>query len=298
MKPVRTVLPVILTVCAFMLMAYSLPVTAFAGTVNGQVMINATTPMAKGVVLLYSSFTGPPPSPYKYWRIPDQVFPSDSSGKFSLNLAPGDWYMMVAQKKQDAEIGPPLESEFLYFHADEAGNAKAIQVTDTGVVDLGKLTGTIAWLPAMSEREKGITSIEGTVRTVDGKPVQSLVVLAFYTPETRRRPAFVSDRTDKDGRFLIRVAEGGDYWLKVRGVIGGGAPSTGEFQNATDDFEPFMVSLENGQKLKGVILAVKEFTGIGSSGQYKPEKVWKRVDDLNVKPQQSEPPADRKKSGR
>jgi hypothetical protein len=59
-----------------------------------------------------------------------------------------------------------------------------------------------------------------------------------------------------------------------------------------------MVSLENGQKLKGVILAVKEFTGIGSSGQYKPEKVWKRVDDLNVKPQQSEPPADRKKSGR
>ncbi len=296
MKSARNFLPVMLLALAMMLGLHCIPATVFAGTVTGQVMMNATTPMAKGVVLLYSSYTGPPPSPYKYWRIPDQVFPADSDGKFSLNLSPGDWYMMVAQKKQDAEIGPPLESEFLYFHADSAGNAKAIPVAEEGKVDLGKLTGTFKWLPAMSEREKGITSIEGVVLTVDEKPVQNLIVLAYYTPETRRRPAFVSERTDKAGRFLIRVAEGGNYWLKVRGVIGGGAPASGEFQNTTDEFEPFMVSLENGQKLKGVILTVKEFAGVGSTGKFKPEKVWKRVNDINVNPQKGEPPAGKKKS--
>lgn len=293
MKAVRRLVPVML-----LFLLGVLPAQLYAGTVTGQVMIDAKTPMAKGAVLLYSSYTGPPPSPYKYWRIPDQVFPTDADGKFSLSLPPGDWYMMIAQKKEEAEIGPPLESEFLYFHADASGNARAIPVTEEGVIDLGRLTGTITWLPSMSEREKGITSIEGVVLTVDGKPVPNLVVLAFYTPEARRRPAFVSDRTDKAGRFLIRVAEGGDYWLKVRGVIGGGAPAKGEFQSTTDEFVPFMVSLENGQKLKGITLNVKEFEGIGSTGQAKPEKVWKRVDDVSGKPQQGEPPADRKKGGR
>lgn len=296
MKPVAKLLPVILIVCAVVFGFSCSPATVFAGTVTGQVMIDATTPMAKGVVLLYSNFTGPPPNPYKYWRIPDQVFPADNDGKFSLNLPPGEWYMMIAQKKQDTEIGPPLESEFLYFHGDSSGNARAIPVTDQGTVDLGKLTGTFTWLPAMSERSKGITSVEGVVLTAEGKPVPNLVVLAFYTPETRRRPAFVSERTDKDGKFIIRVAGGGDYWLKVRGIIGGGAPATGEYQNTTDEFTPFMVSLENDQKLEGVILNVKEFSGIGSTGQPQQQRIWKRVDDVKTEPQKAQPPDVKKKS--
>jgi len=296
MKPCAKLVPVVLIVCAVMSGLSCTPPAAFAGTVTGQVMIDAKTPMAKGVVLLFSSVTGPPPSPYKYWRIPDQVLPADSDGKFSLTLPPGDWYMMAAQKKQDTEIGPPLESEFLYFHADSSGNARVIPVTDAGTVDLGKLTGTFTWLPTMSERDKGITSVEGVVLTMEGKPVPNLVVLAFYTPEMRRRPAFVSERTDKDGKFIIRVAEGGNYWLKVRGVIGGGAPATGEYQNTTDEFTPFMVALENGQKLKGVILNVKEFSGIGSTGQPKQQKIWKRVDDMKTDPQEAQPPGEKKKS--
>jgi hypothetical protein len=149
MKAVRSLVPVMVLFLAILL---GVPVQLYAGTVTGQVMIDAKTPMAKGAVLLYSSYTGPPPSPYKYWRIPDQVFPTDAEGKFSLSLPPGDWYMMVAQKKETAEIGPPLESEFLYFHADAAGNAKVITVPEEGGIDLGKLTGTITWLPSMSER--------------------------------------------------------------------------------------------------------------------------------------------------
>ena len=294
----RKLLSVLLIGAALTLGLYCTPPAVCAGTVTGQIMLDAKTPMTQGVVLLFSSYSGPPPSPYKYWRIPDQVLPADSAGRFSLTLPPGDWYMMIAQKKQDAEIGPPLESEYLYFHADPAGNAKAISVPEVGTVDLGKLTGTFTWLPTMSEREQGITSIEGEVLNVDGRPVQNLVVLAYYSAETRRRPAFISERTDKNGKFLIRVAEGGAYWLKVRGVIGGGAPATGEFQSTTDEFIPFMVSLETGQKLKGIKLDVKEFTGVGSSGQFKPEKVWKRVDDANPGSQKGQPPAGKKKSDR
>lgn len=296
MKACRNLLPLLLLVVALAGAALCSPAAVLAGTVSGQIMIDAKTPMRNGVVLLYNSYSGPPPSPYKYWRIPDQAYPAGKDGKFSLTLPAGDWYMMIAQKKENVDIGPPLESESLYFHADAAGNARSISVPEEGKVDLGKLTGTITWLPTMSERDKGITSIEGVVLTLEGKPVPNLVVLAYYTPETRRRPAFVSERTDKEGKFLIRVAEGGDYWLKVRGVIGGGAPAAGEFQNATDDFVPLMVSLADSQKLTGVTLNVREFDGIGSTGKPKLEKVWKRVNDLKGESLPEQPPEKKKKS--
>jgi hypothetical protein len=251
--------------------------TERGGGIAGQIMIDDKRPMVDAVVLLFSDFSGPPPNPFKYWRIPDMGGGTDREGRFFIPLEDGTYYFMVAQKQANKEIGPPKESEYLYFHGDGSGNPLPVTVSEGRTVDLGRLKGAFFWTPAMSERAKGITAIEGVVVDTAGKPVANLAVFAFYSPETRRRPAFVSDRTDADGRYVLRVAEGGDYWLRARGVIGGGAPATGEHLNTTDDFEPQMVTLETGQKKTGVTIRVKVFEGIGSSGQPVQEKVWKRV---------------------
>ncbi|GEM_PF-4577899 len=282
MKVYRILLLLILLAIAVPLGAAENASPPVRNGVSGQVMINDKTPMANGVVLLFSDYSGPPPNPYKYWRIPDMVFATDADGKFFAPLDEGTYYLMIAQKKMDGEIGPPLDSEYLYFHADAKGNPKPITVVNGSPVNLGKLQGSFFWTPDMSERTKGITAIEGVVVDLESKkPVDNVVVLAFYTREARRRPAFISDRTDKEGRFSLRVAEGGDYWLRVRGVIGGGAPEAGERLNTTDEFDPLMVSIESGVKVTGVILNVKVFDGIGSTGKPKPEKKWKRVNDIN-----------------
>jgi len=285
----------------FLLFASALPVFAetatpplSSGGISGQVMINDNRPMANGVVLLFSDYSGPPPNPYKYWRIPDMVFTTDAAGKFSIPLDDGTYYLMIAQKKPDGEIGPPMDSEYLYFHADAKGVPLPITIGNSVPVHLGRLQGSFFWTPAMSERVKGITSIEGVVVDMDNNPVDNVVVLSYYTREARRRPAFISERTDKQGRFSLRVAEGGNYWLRVRGVIGGGAPEAGERLNTTDEFDPLMVSLVNEQKLTGVVLKVKVFDGIGSTGKFKPEKKWKRVNDLKVTPGVPGKPADKK----
>lgn len=250
------------------------------GSISGQVMVKDKVPMANGVVLLFVKELGPPPDPNYYWRIPDMIISTGKDGKFTVEVADGTYYMMAAQKSPDGEIGPPKSSEFLYFHQDAAGNAKPIDVSGRRV-NLGVLKGGAIWTPEMVQREKGITGVAGTVTDLDDKPVENAVIFAYLSPEAMGRPAFVSDRTDANGRFLLRVNDGGTYYLKVRSVLGGGAPESGEYTNVSKDFEPTPVVLTKGQKL-AVALKVERFSGVGSTGVAKPEKVWKKLNEIQA----------------
>lgn len=251
-------------------------------TITGRVTIDGKTPMANGVVLLFSQAMGAPPNPYRYWRIPDLITPLDSVGRFLVEVPEGTYYLMVAQKSPDREIGPPSDKEYLYFHGDKKGNPKPILVGPGAKVDLGSLKAGI-WTPGMIVRGKGITAAEGIVADLEGKPVENAVVLAYLNPEAVGRPAYVSDRSDRKGRYLLRVHDGGTYYLKVRSVIGGGTPEPGEYLNTTNEFEPLAVDLVKEKIVKGVNLKVKMFEGKGTAGPSPQDKTWKRVEGLQSK---------------
>lgn len=248
--------------------------------ITGRVMIKTNSPMVNGVVLLFDKETGPPPHPYKYWRIPDLISGTDTSGRFTLDVAEGTYYLMVAQKRPDGEIGPPNEKEFLYFHGDADGNPYPLKVSVGSKLNLGVLTKSFVWTPNKVPHSKDITAIEGNVADQENRPVARAVVFAYLSKNTVGRPAFVSDRTDKLGRFQLRVYEGGTYYLKVRGVIGGGAPETGEYTNVTKESDPAMVTVTKGNVIKGVSLKVEKFSGKGSTGVAKPAKIWKNTEQL------------------
>lgn len=228
-------------------------------TISGQIMIDAKTPMQEGVILLYDSRVGPPPSLGKYWRVPDLITPLEKEGIFSLVVEEGVYYLQASQKNPNAEIGPAVEKEYLYFHGDAAGNAIPLTVGKGSDLKLGQLKAFL-WNPDMVQREKGITSVEGTIVDTDGAPVERAIVLGYYNPVGQGRPVFISDRTDKKGYFQLRTDDGGTFYLKVRGVIGGGKPSAGEYLNTTKDFQPFQVILKKGERLKDVTLTVKLFS--------------------------------------
>lgn len=253
------------------------PLQAGNGTLSGKVMIKENTPMANGMLLLYNPHLGPPPHPYKYWRIPDMIISTGQNGSFSVDLAEGSYYMMIAQKSPDGEIGPPSKDEFLYFHRDKEGNAASLIIEAGKKLEMGTLSTAFLWTADKVEREKGVTSASGVVIDGSGQPVKNVLVFAYLYREATGRPAFVSDRTDKDGKFIIRFYEGGTYFLKVRGVIGGGKPRPGEFMNVTKEFEPTMITLQKDEKLKDVKLQVRMFATPGEQAPAtfgKDEKVW------------------------
>lgn len=263
-----------------LVLAWSVSAHAEETIITGQIMVKESNPMAHGTVLLYNKAFGSPPHPYRYWRIPDMIIGTDNDGKFAVEVQPGTYYLMAAYKNPDGEIGPPKQSEFLYFHQNAQGNARPIEVQEGHATNLGVLLGGETWLPSLVERDKGITAVEGTITDHDGKPVENAIVFAYINSQAVGRPAFVSDRTDGTGRYNLRVAEGGTYYLKVRSVIGGGAPESGEFTNVSREFVPTSVNLETGKKIKGETLKVERFAGKGSTGSPKPEKVWKKLNEL------------------
>jgi hypothetical protein len=224
-------------------------------TISGQVMIDAATPMSFGVVLLYDGKSGPPPALGRYWRVPDLITPLEKEGKFTLEVSEGTYYLQVAQKNPGSEVGPAVENEYLYFHGDKEGNALPLVVGPGTQHRLGQLKAFL-WSPEMVRRDKGITSVEGVVEDTDGKPVARAVVLAYYNPTGNGRPIFVSDRTDAKGRYQLRTNDGGTFYLKVRSVIGGGKPASGEYLNTTKEFTPVEVTLKRGERRQGVALKV------------------------------------------
>lgn len=230
-----------------------------AAAISGQIVIDDKTPMAQGIILLYNSKSGPPPSLGRYWRVPDHMSPVGDNGMFSLDVAEGTYYLQSARKNPDGEIGPAYEKEYVYFHGDAQGNALPITIKRGEKHSLGRLQAFL-WSPDMVQRDKGITAVEGVVVDTDGKPVPRALVLAYYSGTGLGRPVFVSDRTGKDGRFQLRTNDGGTFFLKVRSVAGGGKPSAGEFLNTTKEFQPELVTLKKGEKLKGITLKVMKFS--------------------------------------
>lgn len=232
---------------------------ARTATISGQLMVNGKTPMLNGIVFLFDKTTGPPPSYDKYWRVPDLISKADNEGRFLFEVKEGIYYLTAAQKDPNDEMGPPQVEEFHYFHGDANWNALPILITPERHVNLGVLIPFV-WSPISVQRDSGITAVEGIVSGMEGKPVEGSLVFAYLSKNITGRPTFVSDKSDKNGKFLLRVNDGGSFFLKVRSVYGGGVPENGEMQNVTKEFESVMVTLEKNQRIKGLQLKVKKFS--------------------------------------
>lgn len=228
-------------------------------TLTGRIVSPDKNQMVNWMVYLFNKSMGPPPSRDKYWRVPDLISGVDADGSFSVAISEGTYYLTAAQKDPDAEMGPPTEREFHYFHGDPAWNPLPLAVASGATLNLGALPGAFLWTPEMSKSEEGVTSIAGTVTDMAGKPLEGAVIFAYLSQDITGRPVFISERTGKEGSYQLRVHGGGTFYLKVRSVYGGGSPETGEYLNITDEFKPFSVTLRKGQKLQGIAIQVKKF---------------------------------------
>jgi hypothetical protein len=235
------------------------------GRMAGKLLTRNGEPMSGGLVYLSSS-AGPVPDPDRYWKVPEFVTDIDDTGEFTIELPAGSYYLGAIKRiSGKTDSGPPHAGDLFYKGIDRKGVPILFVIKKGENLNIGTLSGAVPFKGAAAG--KTISGIAGKVITSDGKPAVGALVFAFLSQSMIGRPAFASDRTGKDGAYLLRVQEGGNYYLRARDIYGGGPPAAeaimGNFGGAT----PEPVSVKQGKITKGIDIVVQKFQGRGPQGQ-------------------------------
>lgn len=244
-------LKLLITALIFVVMSQYVAAEEGKGFVAGRAMLPSGKPMKHALVLCYLKQNGPPPLPERYWRVPDAVMPIDPDGKFMVELIEGDYYVGVIGRKTAKLVpGPPVEGDLLILLKDKSGQPKTITVTGGKTTQTGTHKGSVYHKYAKNNNKT--TSIEGVIKHSDGTPVDGAFVFAFYSPERGSRPIYASDKSDKSGKYVLRVDGDGVFYLKVRDTYGGGKPQEGQIKGAFGGEELAPLAVTAGNTLKGI----------------------------------------------
>ncbi len=223
------------------------------GTVTGIIGIKSGGPMMNGTIFFVDEKSGPPPSATRYWRVPTHAFRINEQAQFTAVLPEGTYFVGAIERKSGETLGPPQEGDYFFISLDKKGNPKKLTVWKGSTIDLGMVVEAVPFRRETLEK-KGITSIQGTIRDDSGKPREGIAVFAFTSPTMLGRPLFVSERSDKNGRYALRLADGGKYYLRARVNYGGGPPSADELMGVYKGGRPVVVT--KGQTRKGADIMV------------------------------------------
>ena len=237
------------------------------GALTGQMKVKGGGPLANGQVFLFRKTSGPPPSPDRYWRVPDEVVTTDGEGRFTVQLLEGSYYLGASKRPAGREIGPLRDGDY-YLPSDiQGGKVWEFAVKSGKTTKAGIIAEIVPYRKDANKGDAPLTAIEGVVTDADGKPVERVMVFAFVSPGMIGKPLYVSERSGKDGRYVLRVHSGGTYYLKARDLYGGGAPKPGEFMGGYGKTEATPVVVKTGETVKGIDLWGVRFEGRGSGGQ-------------------------------
>lgn len=194
------------------------------GTIEGQIIVDEK-PIADALLAFFDDSKGLPPIPNGLARIPDYTARSGPDGKFGVQLPQGSYYLGVMLRSYDSRPGPPRKGETYYFADGGNGKLRSLSIEDYKKTDYGTI---ICALPAVFTDIGEHFTVEGVVLEAEGRgPYPGAMVLAKRKPQ-QRRPDFVSEETDKDGKFSLNLTPGEVFYLVARGVLTGKGPSPGD----------------------------------------------------------------------
>ena len=198
--------------------------------ITGQFLTDSGQPLSNGIVSFFSYKNGMVPSfADGTFRVPEMIGKVNAEGMFTVRLLPGTYYLgaMISENPRRGP-GPPKKGEPYYFANDKQGNYKVFTVEADAMKDLGKISsGAAGSFPT----PKNLATIEGKIVRESGQPLEDSFVLVKIDLGVFRqldRPDYVSNRTDKEGRYSISLPPG-KYYILCRQNIIGGRPHPGDF---------------------------------------------------------------------
>ncbi len=230
------------------------------GTVKGRIEAPGMANY-RGIAALWEAREGIVPDPRKYVIIPAAVNPLGPDGRFSIKARPGDYFVgAVLRKTPGPTMGPPRPGDLVFMSPDAAGKALQVKVALGATIDVG--THGAAWTYAGLEAWGG-PRIEGRIIDTEGLPVAGLLVFAFGDSNMSEHPLAVSERSDAEGRFQVRLPRSTTVYLRVRPNYGQGSPMQGGYTGVFGGQVPKPLVVPAAEALSGVNIEVMEIPPLG-----------------------------------
>lgn len=224
------------------------PCNLFSGEdfvyVKGQVTYEGTL---KGTISFFSKNFGNIPDPVYYMRVPDYVFELKSDGAFEGSVKPGVYYVGIIINETGKKGPLKIGDKFYFLKKDN----KILEFDFTNLKNYDFKNVEI--FPEILKELKFKTGIKGRVVDENNNPVSNVYVFAFLEGKDSKKPAYISEPTDDNGRFFLRLGSGGRYILKARNVIDGGAPKKGYITGVYGQNDnPKVIEIKDGDVINNI----------------------------------------------
>lgn len=222
-------------------------------------------PVSGGLIYAYNINSGPPPNRERSRRVPDALTKTNDEGKFSLELAEGTYYLSTRKKFSGDTPGPPEDGDLYGLCLDKKGKPIRYTVKSGKTTDIGILRRASVYKSRTSNKTidsiaiAGMAAITGTVKMADGSPLADVVVQVYANQEMKGQPLYVSHKTGKDGKFIIKVEQEGTYFVAIRAGYGVGRPQAGDMLGIYGGDSAQPVTVEKQSITKGIDIQVGQF---------------------------------------
>jgi hypothetical protein len=237
------------------------------GWIEGQILLKNGTPMSQGMVVFFKANEGPVPDAHKYLRIPDSVADLDEEGKFRVVLPMGKYFMGAIKRLSGEQIGPPQDGDYFFNSLDEEGNPIVYLIEKEKGLNAGVIAKAEPFKRTIYVGVPGLSGISGKILDYRNDPIEGAIVFAYITKTMTGLPAFTSYSSGKDGRFIITMDKGRNYYLRVRDAYGGGPPLSGDVIGVYGENAPAVVPVKTGEMLEDIVINVTRHFERGPKAQ-------------------------------
>ncbi|MDO9079894.1 MAG: hypothetical protein Q7U44_03770 [Desulfuromonadales bacterium] len=226
---------------------------AEAGTgVKGRI-VHDNQPVANAFVYVYSEKSAGLIGP-SY----GEAVRSAADGTFTIPLPAGNFYLAARKRADGARSGDVAVGD---LNGLWSGNPLTLNPGKT--IDLGDFSVSIVKAESRKERlEQGKfaptdTTLRGRMVDQDGKAVGGVYAFAYLDSRMVGKPVYISAATGDDGRFELRLSDGGTYYIGARSTFGGPL-EPGEWVGTYDARPNHMVAVKKGEVLDLDKIVVRE----------------------------------------
>jgi hypothetical protein len=181
--------------------------------------------------------------------------PTDESGAFVFEFLPESAYYVIARRRgAGAGPGPLGEGDLYGYYVDNpvrVRNGTAVEIPFE-LVSKGKDLGNADGRP----RPSG-TRIAGRITDAAGAVVRGVYAFAYEEKVmAHKKPAFISQPVDDQGRYVINLSGGGTFYIGARSDYGD-SPGRGEWYGRYDGTPDHGVAVETGASAEGIDIRVE-----------------------------------------